>query len=161
VPEEMQPKRRSPFEEWLIRTFTRYFAKANVWLYRKTDGRWGGKFQGKAPVVLVTMIGRKTGKERTTPVIHIPHGDGLLMVASQGGLAKNPAWYGNLVANPEITVQIKRARLEMTARQVSDDEKDAMWPSICKVHSEFEAYKSLTDRNIPVFECTPRGRKNE
>ncbi|MDP6978020.1 MAG: nitroreductase family deazaflavin-dependent oxidoreductase [Myxococcota bacterium] len=148
-------KKLTPGQQKMIRWFTRHYSRANVWLYRKTDGRWGGRFQGGAPVMLVTMRGRKTGLERTAPLIHIPHGEGILLVASQGGLAKNPTWYGNVVANPEISVQVGASHRKMIAREVDDARKAALWPTICNVHPDFDVYQQRTDRNIPVFECLP------
>ena len=106
--------------------------------------------------MLVTMRGRKTGLERTTPLIHIASGEGVLLVASQGGLAKNPTWYGNVVANPAITVQVGASFRKLVAREVSDERKDELWPAICNVHPDFDVYRRRTDRNIPVFECLPK-----
>ena len=95
------PEKIVPF----IKRFMKHASRFNVWLYEKTDGKLGGKFiVGGAPVCLVTMTGRKTGLRRTTPLIHIPHGEDILLVASQGGLESHPLWYRNMVSNPEIEV---------------------------------------------------------
>lgn len=150
------PRAEMPvFKQRLIRFIDRNYAKLNVWMYRKTDGKWGGRFQGKADVVLITMTGRRSGREITTPVIHIPHGDGILMVASQGGLAKNPLWYGNIMAHPRITVQFRATKRAMIARQVSEEEKKELWPVICEVFPDYDLFQNRTARNIPVLECTP------
>lgn len=140
-----------------IRKIMKYASAFNVWLYRTTNGKLGGRFPTTgAPVCLITMTGRKSGKKLTTPLIHIPHQDGVLLVASQGGMEKNPLWYGNLVANPEIEVnEFGRVR-PMRARQATTAEKLELWPVIRAVHAEFDEYQARTDRDIPVMICTPR-----
>ncbi|MEH6550056.1 MAG: nitroreductase family deazaflavin-dependent oxidoreductase [Pseudomonadales bacterium] len=145
----------SPVSEKIGKVFLRWYSKSNTFLYRLTGGRVGGKFMGKAPVCLVTMLGKKSGQWRTTPLIHIPHGDGIILVASQGGMSKNPIWYNNLVAHDEITVTVGYSKTKMKARQVSDEEKTDLWPIICAVHPGFDGYQERTDRNIPVMLCTP------
>jgi len=140
----------------MIRRIMKFGSRFNVWLYEKTDGRFGGKFiVGGAPVCLVTMTGRKTGRRLTTPLIHIPHGDGVLLVASQGGLEEHPLWFRNLVANPAIEVNAFGNVRAMIARQASADEKLALWPSILAVHPDFDEYQARTDRDIPVMICSP------
>ncbi len=145
----------TPTQEGITRVVMRAFSKLNVWVYRASGGRLGAKFQGGAPVMLVSMTGCKSGKLRTTPLIHVTNGDDVLLVASQGGMAKNPVWYANVVANPEITVQVGSTRQRMRARQVDDSEKQSLWPTICAVHPDFDMYQQRTERNIPVFVCSP------
>ncbi len=155
VSESHASKPMTPAQERITRLIMRAFSKANVWVYRVSGGRLGAKFQGGAPVMLVSMMGCKSGKLRTTPLIHVSNGDDVLLVASQGGMAKNPVWYANVVANPEVTVQVGSTTRRMRARQVDDSEKQALWPVICAVHPDFEAYQQRTERNIPVFVCSP------
>jgi deazaflavin-dependent oxidoreductase (nitroreductase family) len=140
----------------LVRTIMKWSSRFNVWIYEKTDGRWGGKFViGGAPVCLVSYVGRKSGRRLTTPLIHIPHENGILLVASQGGLDTHPLWYKNLTANPEIELnEFGRVR-RMRARQATPEEKLALWPTIRAVHKEFDEYQARTDRDIPVMICTP------
>ncbi|MFO0697112.1 MAG: nitroreductase family deazaflavin-dependent oxidoreductase [Polyangiales bacterium] len=146
------PEKLVPF----IRKFMKYASRFNVWIYEKTDGKLGGKFVvGGAPVCLVSYKGRKSGKRLTTPLIHIPHADGVLLVASQGGLESHPLWYKNIKANPTIEVnEFGRVRT-MLARQASPEEKLALWPAIRAVHKDFDEYQARTDRDIPVLICTP------
>lgn len=149
------PEKIVPF----IKRFMKHASRFNVWLYEKTDGKLGGKFiVGGAPVCLVTMTGRKTGLRRTTPLIHIPHGEDILLVASQGGLESHPLWYRNMIANPEIEVNAFGNVRAMTARQATAEEKLRLWPTIRAVHPDFDEYQARTDRDIPVMICSPRPR---
>ena len=96
IPESLVP---------FIRKVMKVASRFNVWIYEKTDGKVGGKFVvGGAPVCLVSYTGRKSGKRLTTPLIHIPFEDGVLLVASQGGLEKDPLWFKNITAHPTIEV---------------------------------------------------------
>lgn len=145
----------SPAQERIAKTVMRWYSKYNVWIYRLTGGRIGGTFPGGAPVCLITMLGKKTGIWRTTPLIHIPSGDDIVLVASQGGLSKNPIWYNNLKAHPEITATVGYQRRKLMARQANDEEKAELWPLICAVHPGFSEYQQRTERNIPVMICSP------
>ena len=146
------PAKIVPFVRKVMKVASRF----NVWIYEKTDGKVGGKFVvGGAPVCLVTMIGKKTGMRRTTPLIHIPHGDDILLVASQGGLETHPLWYGNIKANPEIEVNAFGNVRKMRAREASPGEKLALWPIVRGVHPDFDEYQARTDRDIPVLICSP------
>lgn len=141
----------------MVRAFMKFASRFNVWLYEKTDGRMGGRFVvGGAPVCLLTMTGRKTGLRRTTPLIHIPNGEDILLVASQGGLDTHPIWYRNLVDNPEVEINAFGNVRAMVARQATAEEKAALWPVILAVHPDFDEYQARTDRDIPVMICSPR-----
>jgi deazaflavin-dependent oxidoreductase (nitroreductase family) len=140
----------------LVKAAMKWSSRANVWIYEKTRGRVGGRFlMGGAPVCLVSYTGRKTGKRRTTPLIHVPHDGGVLLVASQGGLDTNPLWYENILANPAIEVNVRGAVRALVARPATPDEKLALWPVIRAVHPGFDEYQARTDRDIPVLICTP------
>lgn len=139
-----------------VRKVMKWSSRLNVWVYEKTNGKVGGRFIiGGAPVCLVSYTGRKTGRRLTTPLIHIPYEDGVLLVASQGGLDTHPLWYENIRVNPEIEVnELGRVR-RMRARVATPDEKLALWPTIRAVHADFDEYQARTDRDIPVLVCTP------
>jgi deazaflavin-dependent oxidoreductase (nitroreductase family) len=140
----------------LVRKALKWSSRFNVWIYEKTNGKLGGRFAlGGAPVCLVSYTGRKSGKRLTTPLIHIPHQDGVLLVASQGGLDTNPLWYDNIRANPEIEVNAFGEIRRMRARQATAEEKLALWPAILAVHPGFDEYQARTDRDIPVLICAP------
>lgn len=138
----------------IIRPLMKAWSAFNVWVYRLSAGRLLGSFLG-APVCLVTMTGRKTGKIRTIPLIYLPHDDDVILVASQGGMDTHPVWYHNLVANPEVEVQDGARRRKLLARRASDQEKRELWPHILSIYKDFAGYQERTSRNIPVFICSP------
>jgi deazaflavin-dependent oxidoreductase (nitroreductase family) len=138
-----------------LRTFIKPYSKLNAFLYRLSGGRILGTLTGR-PVMLVTMIGAKSGKERTVPLMYVPYKEGVIVVASQGGAPKTPVWYNNLVKNPDVVVQYKSTKMKLRARQVDDAEKAAVWPTCVAHYSEYDDYQKRTDRNIPVFVCEPR-----
>src|SRR6185369_6999507 len=81
-------------------------SRLNTWAYRATKGRLGGRFRGGAPVMLVTTTGRKTGRRLTIPLLYLRDGDRVVTVASKGGMDQHPLWYRNMVAHPQVDVQI-------------------------------------------------------
>jgi F420H(2)-dependent quinone reductase len=127
---------------------------ANVKLYRLSGGRLGGKFSG-APALLLDHIGRKTGRRRTTPLLYMPDGDDLIVVASRGGSDAAPAWWLNLKANPATTVQVGSERRQVVARQATPEEKQRLWPRLVDVYSDYAVYQRRTEREIPVIVLSP------
>lgn len=131
-------------------------AKAQVWIYRRTNGRLGGLWRIGAgwkkpvPVLLLDHVGRKSGTQFTTPLLYLRHGDDLVVVASQGGLPKNPQWFHNLVANPDTQVQVGAELRRVRARVADAEEKAALWPLLVELYADFDSYKTWTDRDIPV-----------
>jgi len=97
--------------------------------------------------------GRKTGKIITIALLTIPLGDNYILVASQGGAKTNPIWYYNLKENPEIEMQVFSDRFKMKATELSEDEKNKLWPEIIEAYPGYENYQKVTNRNIPVFLC--------
>jgi deazaflavin-dependent oxidoreductase (nitroreductase family) len=122
---------------------------ANVALYRRTNGRLGNKVKG-APVLLLDHVGRKSGKQRTAPVLYLLDGDDVVVVASRGGSKAMPAWWLNLQANPVTQIQIGAERRRVTARQATGEEKDRLWPRLVEMFPDFAAYQTRTPREIPV-----------
>src|SRR5690349_226757 len=103
----------------------------HIWLYRRSGGRIWGRFpKSKAPVMLLTTTGRRSGQERTVPLIYLADGERLAIVASQGGMPTHPAWYHNLVAHPRVTVQTGKQVREMDARVATDAERAELWPRL-------------------------------
>jgi deazaflavin-dependent oxidoreductase (nitroreductase family) len=139
----------------LVKPLMKLMSGVNVFVYRLTNGRLMGRFSG-ADVCLVTMTGRKSGREITIPLIYTPDGEDVLLVASQGGMPKHPAWYYSLAASPEVKIQVRGEVRDMVARQASDEEKRARWPRLLEVYPDFDDYQKRTDRNIPVFICSPK-----
>lgn len=137
----------------LIRAFIKTFTRVNVWVYRLSRGRLLDKFPGGFDICIVATRGAKSGKRREIALIHLPHGDDKLLVASQGGADSHPTWYYNVKANPEVEITFRGARHRYRALQVSDDEKRALWPHLLSIYPDFDQYQARTDRNIPVFRC--------
>ena len=137
-----------------IRKVMAFTSKFQAGVFRLTKGRLMNTFLG-GPVCLVTMTGAKSGKTRRLPLIHIAHGDNKLLVASSGGMPKNPVWYYNIKAHPDIQIMAEGQEKTYRARQVDDEEKAALWPVLLAVYPDFDEYQARTDRNIPVFNCEP------
>ena len=135
-----------------IKLIIRWTSRFQAGVFRLSKGRLMNTFLG-GPVCMVTMTGAKSGKTRRLPLIHIPHGDSKLLVASSGGMPKNPVWYYNIKAYPDIRIMADGQDKTYRARQVSDEEKAALWPSLLAVYPDFDEYQARTDRNIPVFSC--------
>jgi len=130
-------------------------SRAQTWVYRKTDGRFGGTFLQGAPVALLTTTGRKTGEPRVSPLLFLREGNRVVLIASKGGAANNPMWYLNLKANPTVSVQIKDQVLDLTARDATEDERALYWPKMVAMYTSFDDYQSWTERVIPVVICDP------
>ena len=146
-----------PSQQPMVHRIMRWVTALNVAVFRDSKGRLMNKFIGGYPVCVVTTTGAKTGKTRRIALIHLPHGDNKLLVASQGGMDKHPVWYYNIVAHPEIRIMVGGEEKTYRARQVSDEEKAAFWPHLLSLYPDFDQYQARTDRNIPVFLCEPVG----
>jgi len=139
----------------VARFIMRWATKLNVAVFRASKGRLMNKFIGGYPVCIVTTTGAKSGKTRRIALIHLPHGDNKLLVASQGGMPKNPVWYYNIKAHPDIQILVDGEEKTYRARQVSSEEKAQLWPHLLSLYPDFDEYQARTDRNIPVFSCEP------
>lgn len=124
-------------------------SRLHVSLYRFTNGRVGGRVFG-APVLLLSTVGRKTGKKRTTPLLYIDYGDNIVVVASNGGRDKNPAWFRNIKRSPLTEVQVRGRQMMTRAEQASADEKERLWPLLTKMYGRYDEYQAKTKRKIPV-----------
>jgi deazaflavin-dependent oxidoreductase (nitroreductase family) len=105
--------------------------------------------------MVVRTIGAKTNKVRNIPLIHVHKDDRPILVASLGGMPKNPSWYYNVKANPKVEVMTRNSHGTFIARQVSQEEKLLLWPIICETYPDYQTYQNNTDRDIPVFICDP------
>jgi deazaflavin-dependent oxidoreductase (nitroreductase family) len=126
----------------------------HVRAYRESGGEVGYLWNG-VPTLLLTVTGRRTGRELTSPLIFGRDGDDYLVVASMGGAPKHPSWYLNLQANPQVNIQVKSEVLPVTARTASADEKPRLWKVVTDVWPNYDVYQSRTDRNIPVVVLSP------
>jgi F420H(2)-dependent quinone reductase len=130
-------------------------AKANTWIYRRTGGKVGGRL-GKAPVLLLHHTGAKSGTKRVTPLLYLDDGGRLVIVASKGGVQRNPAWFHNLRAHPETEVEVGRARRQVRARVADGEEREGLWRRLVEIYPSYEEYQRNTDRRIPVVVLDPR-----
>ncbi|MDT5162764.1 MAG: hypothetical protein QOC90_3074 [Mycobacterium sp.] len=142
--------RNSKFISLLIK----YFAHAHIWVYQRTNGRLGAKLLW-FPAALVTTTGRRTGDPRTTATLYLRDGDRVVLPASFGGRSDHPAWYLNLTANPDVTVQIRGDHLDLVARDATDRERDRYWPWLIRIYPPYKGYRDAADRQIPLVVCEP------
>jgi deazaflavin-dependent oxidoreductase (nitroreductase family) len=142
------PARTPP--KWLLQTFTR----AHVWLNAVSGGRAFNTLAGK-DVCFVTMKGARSGRLLTIPLMYVPLGDAVLLVASMGGAPRHPVWYHNIVAHPAIEIRHRGHLVHYHARLARPDEKADLWP-VCDAHyPPYADYRARTDRDIPIFVCEP------
>jgi deazaflavin-dependent oxidoreductase (nitroreductase family) len=125
------------------------FGEEHVKRYRETDGEVGHDWQNTT-VLILTSTGRKSGEERSTPLIYQEYGDDYLIVASKGGSDQPPAWYLNLLADPEVEVQIRGDRFHARARVADAQEKPDMWKTMAATWPAYDDYQHQTTREIPV-----------
>ena len=126
------------------------FGKEHVERYLATNGEEGHDWRDGAPVLILTTEGRRSGEQRSTPLIYGRHGDAYLVVASKGGAPAPPAWYLNLESNPDVTVQVKADRFQARARTAGPDEKPELWKTMTGVWPAYDDYQAKTERDIPV-----------
>ena len=126
------------------------FVKGHVWLYQSSGGRRGSTMQGRK-VLLLTTVGNKSGKSRTVPVVPFFEGTETYVIASLGGAPQHPAWYKNLLANPDVGVQIGADKWRARATSVDEGpERDRLWKAIVEQMPNFGEYQKKTSRVIPV-----------
>ena len=125
--------------------------------YRLTGGLVGHRVPGAPPSLLLDHVGAKSGTKRTTPLTYARDGDNFVIVASKGGHPRNPAWFHNLMANPDTTIQVGSERRAVHARLATANERKRLWPEVVKLYSGYRDYQERTDRQIPLVVLEPRG----
>ncbi|CCM65780.1 MAG TPA: nitroreductase family deazaflavin-dependent oxidoreductase [Candidatus Microthrix parvicella] len=130
-------------------------SRVTTWFYRMTNGVIGGRFLKGTDVILVTTTGRHSGKERTVPLLYLEDGDDLIVVASQGGMPTNPAWYYNVTQHPDVTVNRRGQQAGMVAREVKGSERAELWPRLVEMYADYTDYAARTERTIPVIRLSP------
>ncbi|MEO5952246.1 MAG: nitroreductase family deazaflavin-dependent oxidoreductase [Chloroflexia bacterium] len=131
-------------------------ASANNWNdniikeFRKNEGRVGGPFAG-GRLLLLTTTGAKSGKETTSPLMYNTDGDRLLVFASKAGAPTNPDWYHNVVANPEVTVEVGTETFQAQAVVVTGEERDRFYEKHSTEFPQFAEYQKGLERKIPVI----------
>jgi deazaflavin-dependent oxidoreductase (nitroreductase family) len=156
TPEELA-KRKEQLAHPIVPKIIKVMARAQVRVFRLTNGRIGSKwrigagFRKPVPTLLLDHVGRKSGATYTTPILYLDDDPDLVIVASQGGLPKDPQWFHNLVAHPETRVQIKGERSRLVRARVADAvERAELWPRLVALYADFATYQTTTDREIPV-----------
>lgn len=125
------------------------FNRALIDEFRANAGKVGGQFTGM-PMLLLTTIGAKSGEPRTSPLAYTRDGDHYVVIASKAGAPANPAWFGNLVANPSVTVEVDGERFEATAHVAQGDERQRLYDAQAAILPTFTEYQQRTTRQIPV-----------
>ena len=154
-PKPLSPKQVEGLNSKAVGTGIKWMSRANTWIFKKSGGKLGNKFLRGAEVGILTTTGRKSGEPRDSPLLFLQEGSRIVLVASQGGRATNPMWYLNIKANPNITFQTKKEKLDLVAREATDAERDEYWPKLDAMYPDFANYRSYTDRKIPILICDP------
>ena len=131
------------------------FNQAIIAEFRANDGKVGGPFEG-TPVLLLSTVGAKSAEPRTTPVVYLPDGERMVIFASKAGAPENPAWYHNLLAHPQASVEVGTETVEVQAQVLSGEERARLFAAQVARQPQFEEYQSKTTREIPVIALSPR-----
>jgi deazaflavin-dependent oxidoreductase (nitroreductase family) len=131
----------TPYDETKVVDSPTDWVSSHIKTYVESEGAEGHEFRGGAPILLLSVLGRKSGVWRRTALIYGRAGDAYVVVASKGGAPKDPAWYANLVAHPEVHVQVKDAKFTARARVATGP--------------DYDAYQTNTTRQIPVVVLDP------
>src|SRR5687767_11971256 len=124
--------------------------KSHTAIFRLTGGRVGGKIVG-GPILLLHHTGAKSGKRRVSPLLYLPDGDRMVIVASKGGYTKHPGWFHNLMAHPDTQVELPReGKVAVRARKAGPEEREQLWPRAVKLYEGYAAYQRSTSREIPL-----------
>ena len=126
------------------------FGEEHVKRYQETDGAEGFEWREGSHILLLTTVGRKSGRESTTPLIFGMDGDNPVIVASKGGAPEHPGWYKNLVKNPAAEVQILGETFPVRARDAEGEERERLWTLMNGIWKHYDEYQEKTDREIPV-----------
>ena len=118
--------------------------------FRANGGKVGGMWEGR-PLLLLTTTGAKSGQRNTNPVMYLADGDRLLVFATKGGAPTNPDWYHNLIAHPEVTVEVGTETYEATATVLTGEERDRLYAKQAGLYPQFGEYQEKTTREIPVI----------
>jgi deazaflavin-dependent oxidoreductase (nitroreductase family) len=129
--------------------------KLNIPIYRLTGGRVFGSLDGN-PILLLTTTGRKSGQPRTAPVIYMPDGDRMVIIGTNAGNLRTPAWALNLEARHDAEVEVRRRRLPVHGRVAAGDERDGLWRRFTETYSGFDDYAANVTRAIRLFVLEPR-----
>jgi deazaflavin-dependent oxidoreductase (nitroreductase family) len=128
--------------------------RLHVPAYRLSRGLVGGRV-GKARVLLLHHIGRRSGKERVSPLLYLPDGEDVVIVASKGGSHSHPLWWLNLREMPATTVEIGAERRRVKVREANEAERARLWPRLVEIWPDYASYQKRTERQIPLGILSP------
>lgn len=123
--------------------------RLQVYMYRSSGGKRMNRVRGM-PILLLTTIGRKSGKHRVTPVMYIRDGNNYVITASNNGAKENPGWFANLQADPKVKIEVEGATKNVIARKASSEEKGRLWTQLVQQAPFFEGYQKKTKRELPM-----------
>ena len=146
----------SATEERIGSVVIRLFSRVNKFFYRLSGGRLFGTWMRGGAIGILGHRGRRSGQMFSSPLVYLPDGERLIVIASKGGMPKHPLWYLNLRANPDCEFEIGSTKRAYRARTASPEEKKALWPRILAMNPDFDAYQARTTRDIPVVILDPR-----
>ena len=133
------------------------WVREQIEAYERSDGREAGTFADTGlPVVVITMRGNKSGKVRKMALMRVEHDGEYALVASVGGMPKNPVWYNNLKADPNVVIQDGADRFEAVVREAEGEERSTWWKRAVAAYPDYEVYQQATTRVIPVFVASRR-----
>ena len=128
--------------------------ESHVRAYRETGGE-RGYIWNNATILLLTTTGRKSGEQKTVPLIFVEDGDNYVIIASLGGAPRHPVWYLNIEANPRVTVQVKDKVFDADARTADSPERERLWAKAREAWPQYDDYQAKTSREIPVVVLEP------
>ena len=128
--------------------------------FRANEGRVGGAFQG-IPLLLLHHTGAKSGTRRINPVAYLADDGRYVVIASRGGAPANPAWYHNLIAHPDVTIEVGTDTVDVVASEARGEERERLYRAQTERIPQFAQYQKRTQRMIPVIVLTPREAPHE
>jgi deazaflavin-dependent oxidoreductase (nitroreductase family) len=139
-----------PNVRWLLALITH----VHRFLYRMTNGRLGAR-TGNVDVLLLESVGRRSGRSRITPLLYLVDGSRWIVVASNAGDDRHPAWWRNLQARPDAAIQIRDTHHKVRARRATPEEAERLWPRLVAAYRHYDAYRERTARSIPIVVLEP------
>lgn len=126
------------------------FGPEHVRVYEETGGQRGYRWKNDTTILVLRTVGRKSGEERKTPLIHVEDGGRWIIIASKGGTPEHPDWYLNLEAQPDCEIQVKDEVIPVRAQDAEGEERERLWALAAQAWPDYDEYQRQTDRQIPV-----------
>lgn len=146
---EIQSRQFTSWHIRLLKFLRKLITDGNVWVLKVSRGKLGNSFLG-VPVLLLTTVGRKTGQNRTQPLYYLEDGERVILVASNAGTERDPAWFLNLQANPQVIVNINGSEKQMSGRAASAQEKSELWPRLTTLFPKWQMMEDRSERSFNV-----------